>query len=113
MDTLETALGVIVFGPMTDSLEGMQFAATKLRQAATLLEYRYAIERRYNERRVAVGLGPITGPGTVDDGAGMQQAPAPAKRKRKRGRPASNGAANPSPTPAGADPLFTEASAVE
>ena len=96
MDTLEMALGVIVFGPMTDSLEGMQFAATKLRQAAALLEYRYAVERRYNETR----LGEQTG----DPTPAMQQAPAPAKRKRNRkARTApTNGAATP---PAG-QPLF-------
>ena len=97
---------MIVFGPGTDTLDGIQYAAARLRAAATLLEYRYAIERRYNESTQVAGLGPITGPGAVD-GAATQQAPAPAKRKRNRGRPAkaTNGTTEPTPP---AEPLFVE-----
>lgn len=104
--SIEAALGMIVFGPGTDTLDGIQYAAARLRAAATLLEYRYAIERRYNESTQVAGLGPITGPGAVD-GAAMQQAPA-AKRKRNRGRPrnaAANGATEPTP-PTPEPPLF-------
>jgi hypothetical protein len=101
MDTLEAALGTIVFGPNAETLEGVQWTAAKLRQAATLLEYRYAIERRYAEQHNTAQLGEQTG----DPTPAMQQAPA--KRRRNRGRPAkgSNGSAA---TPPPADPLFVE-----
>jgi hypothetical protein len=120
--SIEAALGMIVFGPEADSLEGMQWTAAKLRQAATLLEYRYAIERRYAAHEAQTdGLGPITGPGVSSD-QGQQLAPAKRKRNRSgaatgapRGRPrnAANGtgaAATPLP---GSDPLFPPEGATE
>lgn len=120
MTTLEAHLGAIVFGPEADSLEGMQWAAAKLRQAATLLEYRYAIERRYAAHEAQTdGLGPITGPGVVDGSAQQGQQLAPAKRKRKhratRTAAATNGAADHGPGLAapGGDPLFPPEGAVE
>ena len=111
---IEAALGAIVFGPNCDTLEGMQWTAAKLRQAATLLEYRYAVERRYEAQREPAR----EAAGTVDGQQGQQLAPA--KRKRKRGRPAragtnGTGAADHGPGLAspGTDPLFPEEGAVE
>jgi len=114
--TLEAHLGAIVFGPEADTLEGMQWAAAKLRQAATLLEYRFAIERRYQAQQQAPLGPPITGPGAFDDSAQQGQQLAPAKRKRKhRATRTSNGAADHGPGLAAPphDPLFPPEGAIE
>jgi hypothetical protein len=104
----EAALGAIVFGPTCDTLEGMQWTAAKLRQAAALLEYRFAIERRSGAHQL-----PADGESVqernqrlADDGQQGQQL-APAKRKRNRGRPAkaTNGTTEPTPP---TEPLFVE-----
>jgi len=102
--TLEGLLGMIVFGPHTDTPVGVQYTAARLRQAATLLEYRYAIERRYE----AEYDGAQTGEQTAR--AATQQAPA--RPKRQRGRPAktaANGAAHDEPAPPAGEPLFQTA----
>jgi hypothetical protein len=108
-ETVDAALGAIVFGPNCDTLEGMQWTAGKLRQAAALLEYRYAIERRSGGAVDGVALYE-TGPVLVRD----QTAP-PAKRKRKHRatRPAGNGAAAHAPGVPGGEPLFPPEGATE
>jgi hypothetical protein len=102
--SLEAALGVIVFGPDTETLAGIQFAAVKLREAAALLEYRYAIGRR-QEQQQAQDAGQL-GPDTAQHGQQL----APAKRKRKhRTTRATNGIGEPiTPPPPPHDPLFPD-----
>jgi hypothetical protein len=103
--TLEGLLGMIVFGPHTDTPVGVQYTAARLRQAATLLEYRYAIERREDQfvsQQVAMA--------EADNSQRNQQAPA--RPKRQRGRPAktaANGAAHDEPVPPADEPLFQTA----
>jgi hypothetical protein len=98
--TLEGLLGMIVFGQNADTLEGMQYTAARLRQAAALLEYRYAVERRFAAEQEQA---------KADDS--QQGEPLAPKPKRQRGRPAkaANGQAPHDPPPAGADPLFQTA----
>jgi hypothetical protein len=98
--TLEGLLGMIVFGANADTPDGMQYTAARLRQAAALMEYRYAVERRYE----AEYDGGQTGEQTAQ--AATQQAPA--RPKRQRGRPAktANGQAPHEPATAAGEPLF-------
>jgi hypothetical protein len=106
MTTLEAHLGAIVFGPEADSLEGMQWAAAKLRQAAALLEYRFAIERRSGAHLQL----PADGESAADGQQGQQLAPA----KRKRRHRATRAAATNGTAPAGSgDPLFPPEGATE
>lgn len=95
--TLEGLLGMIVFGLHADTPEGMQYTAIRLRQAAALLEYRYAVERRFDAEQAQA---------KADRGE-----PLAPKPKRNRGRPAkaANGQAPHDPPPGFADPLFQTA----
>ena len=101
--SLEMALGIIVFGPMTQTLEGMQVAAAKLRHAAAMLEYRYATERRYEAEYDGAQTGELN--------ARYATQQAPDKPKRQRGRPAktANGQAPHEPATAAGEPLFQTA----
>ena len=96
--SLEAMLGIIVFGPETDSLADVQHTILKLRQAAALLEYRYSVELRFAAQNDAV---------QTATAATQQEAAPAAKRKRNRGRPAkaTNGTTEPTPP---AEPLFVE-----
>ena len=103
--TLEGLLGMIVFGANADTPDGMQYTAARLRQAAALMEYRYAVERRYE----AEYDGAQTGEQTARNANAAPQAPA--RPKRQRGRPAktANGQAPHEPATAAGEPLFQTA----
>lgn len=100
--TLEGLLGMIVFGPNTDTLEGKAFTIDRLREAARFLEFSFAEQRRKGPMAMTVA--------TEDNGQQGQPLQPPAKPKRNRGRPAkaaANGQAPHAPAPA-AEPLLVE-----
>ena len=101
--SLEAMLGLIVFGPETDSLANVQYTILKLRQAAALLEYRHSVELRFAKDELSDDVQTAT--------AATQQAAVPAKPKRKRGRPvkAANGAAHDEQAAPAGEPLFQTA----
>ena len=102
--TLEGLLGMIVFGTNADTPDGMQYTAARLRQAAALMEYRYAVERRYE----AEYDGGQTA-GELNTRAATQQAPATPKRNRGRPAKTANGQAPHEPATAAGEPLFQTA----
>ena len=101
--TLEGLLGMIVFGANADTPDGMQYTAARLRQAAALMEYRYAVERRYEAEHDGAQTGEQT--------ARTATQQAPARPKRNRGRPAktANGQAPHEPATVAGEPLFQTA----
>jgi hypothetical protein len=105
--SLEAALGVIVFGPETETLPGIQFAAVKLREAAALLEYRYAMGRRQEQQQAQDAGQPDTAQ------HGQQLAPAKRKRQHRKTRGTTNGAAHTNeqqpPLPGTPEPNFDHA----
>lgn len=111
---LEAALGVIVFGPHTQDLETMGYTIDMLRRAASMLEYRYAELRKFQQdahaKQAAAMAAYQDGPHTTGDTATQ---PAPAARKRRHRRTASNGAApEAAPPPPAEEKLFPADGAV-